>query len=238
MLAPESMLDRSAAEAPFDTVVVVVMENRSFDHFFGWLGTDAAYLAAGQARYGSRFRIDGRQDLTYRDPQGGEVATYWLPGATAEQYPYQGCGAGIPGHGWDVGRAQLAAWVPGARQRQQLVRARLLPGHRHAVPRAAHAPLHHLRPLLRVAARSDVPEPPVRLHGAVRRAPQRPRSAEARHLRHDDDLGPAPGREGARRVLLHRPADPAAVRHALLRRVASPSSRTSRTPRRAACRTS
>src|SRR6476659_5559742 len=100
LLAPESILDRSAAEAPFDTVVVVVMENRSFDHFFGWLGSDAAYLAAGQARYGSRFRIDGRQDQTYRDAQGDEVATYWLPGASAEQYPYQGCGAGIPGHGW------------------------------------------------------------------------------------------------------------------------------------------
>jgi phospholipase C len=103
----DSVLDAGASEAPFDTVVVVVMENRSFDHFFGWLGTDPAYLAAGQARYGAGFRIDGRQDLTYRDENGQEVATYWLLGAGGSQYPYQGCGAGIPGHGWDAGRAQL-----------------------------------------------------------------------------------------------------------------------------------
>src|SRR6266516_1062385 len=35
-----SMLDNPAKESPVDTVVVVMMENRSFDHYFGWLATD------------------------------------------------------------------------------------------------------------------------------------------------------------------------------------------------------
>ncbi|HEY3095551.1 MAG TPA: alkaline phosphatase family protein, partial [Acidimicrobiia bacterium] len=30
-----SMLDQPAKESPIDTVVVVMMENRSFDHYFG-----------------------------------------------------------------------------------------------------------------------------------------------------------------------------------------------------------
>ena len=85
-----------------------MMENRSFDHLLGWTGTDGDYLEAGRSRYGNGFTIDGRQDLTYRDPQGQEVATYWLPGATGQQFPYQGCGEGIPGHGWNAGRAQRA----------------------------------------------------------------------------------------------------------------------------------
>ena len=144
VLAPESMLDRAAAEAPFDTVVVVVMENRSFDHFFGWLGSDAAYLAAGQARYGSRFRIDGRQDLTYRDPHGAEVATYWLPGASGRAVPVPGLRRRDPRARMGRGPGPARARVPGARQWQQLVRAGLLPGHRHALPRGADRPLHHL----------------------------------------------------------------------------------------------
>jgi phospholipase C len=102
-----SVLDRPAAHAPFDTVVIVMMENRSFDHLLGWTGSDAAYLDAGRRRYGRDFHIDGRNQLTYRDPQGAEVATHWLPGTDGEVAPYQGCGQIIPGHGWTAGRAQL-----------------------------------------------------------------------------------------------------------------------------------
>src|ERR1700709_1339529 len=50
--APTSVLDAAASDAPFDTVVVVMMENRSFDHLLGWTGTDAAYLDAGRRLYG------------------------------------------------------------------------------------------------------------------------------------------------------------------------------------------
>jgi phospholipase C len=100
------VLDASAADAPFDTVVVVMMENRSFDHLLGWAGTDAAYLDAGRRRYGADFHLDGNQTQTFVDAHGQEVATHWLPGTPGEQYPYQGCGENIPGHGWYAGRVQ------------------------------------------------------------------------------------------------------------------------------------
>jgi phospholipase C len=63
-LAPTSVLDATASVAPFDTVVVVMMENRSFDHLVGWAGTDAAFLDAGRQLYGPDFAIDGNQAQT------------------------------------------------------------------------------------------------------------------------------------------------------------------------------
>jgi phospholipase C len=104
-LARTSVLDAAAGEARFDTLVVVMMENRSFDHLLGWVGTDAAYLAAGRQRYGTDFTIDGNKSQTDRDVQGQEVATHWLPGTPGEQY--QGCGENIPGHGWNAGPVQM-----------------------------------------------------------------------------------------------------------------------------------
>jgi phospholipase C len=106
-LSSTSVLDATASVAPFDTVVVVMMENRSFDHLLGWAGTDAAFLDAGRRRYGGDFSIDGNQQQTYTDAQGQQVATHWLPGTAGEQYPYQGCGENIPGHGWNAGRVQM-----------------------------------------------------------------------------------------------------------------------------------
>ena len=43
-----SMLDDPAKESPIDTVVVVMMENRSFDHYFGWLADDKKYRERGK----------------------------------------------------------------------------------------------------------------------------------------------------------------------------------------------
>src|SRR3954464_15050887 len=43
----QNLLDRPAAESQIDTIVIVMMENRSFDHWLGWLGNDQAYLANG-----------------------------------------------------------------------------------------------------------------------------------------------------------------------------------------------
>src|SRR4051812_43798032 len=106
-LSQTSVLDATASVAPFDTIVVVTMENRSFDHLLGWVGTDAAYLDAGRQRYGADFAIDGNQAQTYTDAQGQELATHWLPATAGEQYPYQGCGENIPGHGWNTGRVQM-----------------------------------------------------------------------------------------------------------------------------------
>src|SRR5579862_4481589 len=60
----------------FEHVVLVMMENRSFDHFLGWLPG-----------------ADGRQaGLRYPDRDGTRKATYRLAP------DYQGCGRSDPGH--------------------------------------------------------------------------------------------------------------------------------------------
>ena len=69
-----------------DTFVVLMMENRSFDHYLGWL-SDVA---------------DATQRLTYTDAEGKPQKTHRL---TPE---YQGCGHPDPGHGWESGRVQFA----------------------------------------------------------------------------------------------------------------------------------
>jgi phospholipase C len=67
-----------------DHIVVLMMENRSFDHFLGWL--DGA---------------DGRQSgLTYRDAAGIAHPTYPLAP------DYQGCGHPDPDHSYEGGRVE------------------------------------------------------------------------------------------------------------------------------------
>jgi len=100
-----SILDRPAAAAPIDTVVVLMMENRSFDHYLGFLGEDAAYLEEGRRRWGRRFRLDASTSEAYRDPAGTLVETYPLA-AAGEANPWRGCGHPDPGHGWTSGRRQ------------------------------------------------------------------------------------------------------------------------------------
>ncbi len=70
---------------PVDTIVVLMMENRSFDHYLGWLPN-----------------ADGRQaGLSFTDKQG----------KTHESRPlapdWQGCGHPDPDHSWTGGRTQL-----------------------------------------------------------------------------------------------------------------------------------
>ena len=70
--------------AGFEHVVVVMMENRSFDHFFGWLPG-----ANGQ-----------QAGLSYADSAGNSHPTHYLPP------DYQGCGFNDPGHSYTQGRVQ------------------------------------------------------------------------------------------------------------------------------------
>jgi phospholipase C len=70
---------------PFDTVVVLMMENRSFDHYLGWFpGADAKNTG-----------------LSYPDKDGKPVATHRLVP------DYQGCSHPDPDHSWKGGRHQL-----------------------------------------------------------------------------------------------------------------------------------
>lgn len=70
---------------PVDTIVVLMMENRSFDHYLGWMPN-----------------ADGRQaGLQYTDKSGVVHATRRLAP------DFQGCGHPDPDHSWDGGRTQL-----------------------------------------------------------------------------------------------------------------------------------
>lgn len=72
-----------------DHVVVVMMENRSFDHILGWLPG-----------------ADGRQaGLEFTDVNG--VVQRSFPLASHPDYGYQGCGWADPDHGYDAGRTDF-----------------------------------------------------------------------------------------------------------------------------------
>jgi phospholipase C len=75
------------SNAPIDHVVVVMMENRSFDHLLGW--------APG---------VTSNRDLTFLDDEGNPHTTrHWAP-------DYAGCDFEDPDHGWGGGRTQLGAY--------------------------------------------------------------------------------------------------------------------------------
>src|SRR3954447_5571265 len=75
----------SPRNMPIDHFVILMMENRSFDHYFGWLPG-----------------ADGRQrGLTFTDNEGQEVHTHRL------RSDFQGCAHPDPDHSWEGGRFQL-----------------------------------------------------------------------------------------------------------------------------------
>ncbi len=101
-----SVLDLPAAESGIDTVVIVMMENRSFDAYLGWLAHEPGYLAAGRRRYGKSFSVIGDQNLAYPAPDGSVISTAHYPLRSAGPEIHRGCGHPDPGHGWDQGRAE------------------------------------------------------------------------------------------------------------------------------------
>ncbi len=102
----DPLLSLSAKECPIDTVVVLMMENRSFDHYLGWLGHDHAYVDAGRQRWGSGFSVEARQHLSYRNPAGKLVPTESITSRPDEANPFRICTGPAPAHGWSAGRAQ------------------------------------------------------------------------------------------------------------------------------------
>src|SRR2546427_10937428 len=73
------------ASSGIDHIVVVMMENRSFDHFLGWLPG-----------------ADGHQaGLSFADSAGVEHSTYHLS-------EFQGCAHADPDHSWEGGRTEYA----------------------------------------------------------------------------------------------------------------------------------
>ena len=95
LLSPEQLIGAAARkqrrvklpsprEMPIDTFVVLMMENRSFDHYFGW-HPEADARNAG---------------LAYPDAAGNAVGTFRL---TPD---FQGCAYRDPDHSWHGGRHQ------------------------------------------------------------------------------------------------------------------------------------
>ena len=95
ILSPDTILAQAAKRSraavpeprnlPIDTFVVLMMENRSFDHYLGWMPN-----------------ADGRQGgLVYRDAAGNAHGTHRL---TPD---FQGCAHPDPDHSWEGGRQQL-----------------------------------------------------------------------------------------------------------------------------------
>jgi phospholipase C len=74
----------SPRNMPIDTFVVLMMENRSFDHYFGW-----------HPRANAR-----NSGISYPDGSGTPVSTHHL---TPD---FQGCAFRDPDHSWDGGRHQ------------------------------------------------------------------------------------------------------------------------------------
>ena len=87
---PPSTLPVNPADCPIDTIGVLMMENRSYDTYFGWLENGRGFLTLDL-------------DLSYTDPDDPSNTahpTHWAP-------KYRRCAHPDPGHGWGAGRAQL-----------------------------------------------------------------------------------------------------------------------------------
>jgi phospholipase C len=80
----------SPRNLPIDHFVILMMENRSFDHYFGWLPG-----------------ADSDQHERYPDADGNLVETRHFSTLGTGGTQYKGCGHPDPGHGWNSGRAQL-----------------------------------------------------------------------------------------------------------------------------------
>jgi phospholipase C len=104
--ASRPITDAAPADCGIDTVVVLMMENRSFDSYFGWLREDSKYMNNGLSRYGWKFRVDGESHQRFLDAEGNYHITRHFSQNAAGIDPYRGCGHPDPGHGWNSGRAQ------------------------------------------------------------------------------------------------------------------------------------
>jgi len=83
----------SLSTMPIDHFVVVMMENRSFDHYFGWYADKA----------------DAVQARTYPDPDAGGAPVETRHASFMGAGQWQGCGHPDPPHDWEGGRDQLGS---------------------------------------------------------------------------------------------------------------------------------
>jgi phospholipase C len=157
LIDPEALVAEAAARQrkaalpsprnmPIDTFVVLMMENRSFDHYLGWLPG-----------------ADGQQaGLSYTDASGKSFQTHRL---TPD---FQGCAFLDPDHSWEGGRTEFdGGKMDGFLRPVGRLLDRLLRGEGPAVHPQRGARVHDVRPLLLLAARLDLSQPRVHALGAV-----------------------------------------------------------------------
>src|SRR5260370_20871873 len=68
-----SILNSPAAECPIDTILVLTMENRSFDHYFRHLPTDQQDMHVGRSLYRKDFSSNGITYMPYPYPAGTQL---------------------------------------------------------------------------------------------------------------------------------------------------------------------
>ena len=205
---------RDPSKAPFDTVVVLMMENRSFDHLLGWLP--------------GRRRQAGRPDATWTRPAPSHpqwpLAPYW------QGWQYADPAARLAGGRHPVQRRGHGR-VPRDPAHRRPVPDRLLRRGRPAGAGPAGPELHHLRPLLLRPGRGHVAQPLLHAQRGHRRRrhrdlpglPGRPDGAaatgpEAALEPRPGHLGPGQGGRADRRLLLPLRAHDRALRQPPLRR--------------------
>jgi phospholipase C len=87
---PPSTLPSNPADCPIENIGVLMMENRSYDTYFGWLENGRGFQALDL-------------DISYVDPDDPSNVgrpTHWAP-------KYRRCAHPDPGHGWGAGRDEL-----------------------------------------------------------------------------------------------------------------------------------
>ena len=148
------------SDAAIDTVVIVMMENRSFDHWLGWLGRTRRYLEAGTSRYGTFFNVNAQQPADVSRPRTVPVSTQHMVGWRLPDEPVPGLRPSRPGPRLDRrARAQRDLGFLAPTANDDLLPARVLQGRRPAVHPTVRQAVHDLRRLPLLAARAHLPEP-------------------------------------------------------------------------------
>ena len=143
-----TMLEYPATASPISHVVMVMMENRSFDHWLGWLANDEAYIEAGLL--GLRRRLHHRRGDS-PDLSGSERPGRHVPHArpARRREPLARLRPPRPRPWLDRGTRRARRRLPRRGVGQRPVRPRLVRGRRPAVHLPAREAVHHLRPLPR-----------------------------------------------------------------------------------------
>ena len=173
---------------PIDHFVLLMMENRSFDHYFGWL----------------RGYADASQKESYPNPEGELVSTRAASTLGSNGVRVQGLRPPRPGPRLELRPRPVHRRLPRAGQRQRRVRAQLLQPRRARLHPRGGPQLHALRPLLLLAARPHLAEPLLQVVGPVGRVQDEHDPARRQHL--GDDLRPGARPRPDGQVLLLGPA--------------------------------